>query len=47
MSFDPHFARDILLPLVAAAYQVFERPGIDPDLPAGYRKTALVEANLA
>lgn len=45
MSFDPHFARDIMLPLVAAAYQVFERPGMDPDLPAGYRKTALVEAN--
>ena len=45
MSFDPHFARDIMLPLVAAAYQVSERPGMDPVLPAGYRKTALVEAN--
>jgi hypothetical protein len=28
MSFDPQFARDTMLPLVAAAYQVFEMPGI-------------------
>jgi hypothetical protein len=27
MSFDPQFARDTMLPLVAAAYQVFEMPG--------------------
>ena len=26
MSFDPQFARDTMLPLVAAAYQVFEMP---------------------
>lgn len=47
MSFDPHFARDIMLPLVAAAYQVFETPGATPVLPPGYHQTALVEADLA
>jgi triacylglycerol lipase len=47
MSFDPQFARDTVLPLVEAAYQVFEHPGVTPVLPPGYRQTALVEADVA
>ena len=42
MSFDPQFARDTVLPLVQAAYQVFHNPDVDPTLPAGYQKTALL-----
>jgi hypothetical protein len=38
MSFDPQFARDTVLPLVQAAYQVFHNPDVDPTLPAGYQK---------
>ena len=45
MSFDPQFARDTVLPLVQAAYQVFHNPDVDPTLPAGYQKTALLEAD--
>ncbi|RZT12244.1 lipase (class 3) [Mycobacterium sp. BK558] len=45
MSFDPQFARDVTLPLVEAAYQVFRNPGADPTLPAGFQKTALLEAD--
>jgi hypothetical protein len=45
MSFDPQFARDTTLPLVDAAYQVFRHPEADPKLPAGYQKTALLEAD--
>ncbi|AFM15178.1 Lipase (class 3) [Mycolicibacterium chubuense NBB4] len=45
MSFDPQFARDTVLPLVEAAYQVFDHPDADPTLPAGYQKTALLKAN--
>jgi len=45
MSFDPQFARDTVLPLVQAAYQVFHNPGVDPTLPGGYQKTALLEAD--
>ena len=44
-SFDPQFARDTVLPLVQAAYQVFHNPDVDPTLPAGYQKTALLEAD--
>ena len=45
MSFDPQFARDTVLPLVQAAYQVFHNPGVDPTLPGGYQKSALLEAD--
>src|SRR6476620_9661730 len=45
MSFDPQFARDTVLPLVQAAYQVFHNPDVDPTLPGGYQKTALLEAD--
>lgn len=45
MSFDPQFARDTVLPLVQAAYDVFNSPDADPTLPAGYQKTALLEAD--
>ena len=45
MSFDPQFARDTVLPLVEAAYQVFHNPDVDPTLPAGYQKTALLKAD--
>ena len=45
MSFDPQFARDTVLPLVQATYQVFHNPDVDPTLPAGYQKTALLEAD--
>ncbi len=45
MSFDPQFARDTILPLVEAAYQVFHDPHVDPPLPPGYQKTALLEAD--
>jgi hypothetical protein len=45
MSFDPQFARDTILPLVEAAYQVFQRPDVDPTLPSGFQKTALLEAD--
>ena len=38
MSFDPQFARDTVLPLVQAAYQVFHNPDVDPTLPGGYRR---------
>src|SRR6476469_5318000 len=47
MSFDPQFARDTVLPLVQAAYQVFHNPDVDPTLPGGYQKTALLEADPA
>ncbi len=46
MSFDPQFARDTVLPMVAAAYQVAETPGTTPVLPPRYHQTALVEADL-
>jgi hypothetical protein len=46
MSFDPQFVRDIMLPLVAAAYQIFENPGATPVLPPGNHQTALLEADL-
>ena len=46
MSFDARFARDIMLPLVEATYQVFEKSDVIADLPPGYRQTALVEADL-
>ena len=45
MSFDPRFARDTILPMAQAAYAVFHAPGAEPALPAGYRKTALLEAD--
>jgi hypothetical protein len=45
MSFDPQFTHDTTLPLVEAAYQVFHDPEVDPALPAGYQKTALLEAD--
>jgi triacylglycerol lipase len=45
VSFDPLFARDTMLPLVAAAYQVFETPDATPVLPPGYQQTALLEAD--
>src|ERR1700716_545649 len=45
MSFDPQFARDTVLPLVQAAYQVFHNPDVDPTVPGGYQKTALLEAD--
>lgn len=43
--FDPEFALDVLLPLAQAAYAVMNNPGVDPQLPDGYRKTALIEAH--
>src|SRR5258708_16200158 len=45
MSFDPQFARDTVLPLVQAAYQVFHNPDVDPTLPGGYQKPALLESD--
>jgi hypothetical protein len=45
MRFDPQFARDTVLPLVQAAYQVFHGPDVDPTLPGGYQKTALLDAD--
>jgi hypothetical protein len=45
MSFDPQFARDTVLPLVQAAYQVFRNPDVAPTLPGGYQKSALLEAD--
>jgi hypothetical protein len=35
MSFDPRFTRDVVLPLAAAAYAVFDAPTADPPLPLG------------
>jgi hypothetical protein len=45
MSFDPQFARDTVVPMAQAAYTVFETPGAEPVLPAGYHKTALLQAD--
>ncbi|MUL82969.1 MULTISPECIES: lipase family protein [unclassified Mycolicibacterium] len=45
MSFDPRFTRDTILPMAQAAYAVFQTPGAEPALPAGYRKTALLEVD--
>jgi hypothetical protein len=47
MSFDPQFARDTVLPMAQAAYAVFVTPGADPGLPAGYRKSALLQADVS
>ncbi len=43
MAFDAVFARDVALPLAAAAYDVMN--GLPATLPAGYVQTALVEAD--
>src|SRR5436305_5340632 len=43
--FNSKFALDVVLPLAQAAYAVMKNPGVDPQLPNGYRKTALIEAN--
>lgn len=45
MSFDPRFASETILPLAQAAYAVFQNPGAEPPLPAGYHKTALLRAD--
>jgi hypothetical protein len=45
VSFDPLFARDTILPMAQAAYTVFRTPSAEPTLPAGYRKTGLLEAD--
>ncbi len=43
MAFDAVFARDVALPLAAAAYNVMN--GLPAALPAGYVQTALIEAD--
>jgi triacylglycerol lipase len=43
VTFDPAFARDVVLPLAAAAYQVMD--GRSPTLPPGYAQTALIRAD--
>lgn len=47
VSFDPRLARDVVLPLAAAAAAVFDNPGAAPVLPDGYHFTALLEADEA
>lgn len=47
MTFDPQFTRDTVLPMAQAAYAVFVTPGAEPVLPAGYRKTALLQADVS
>jgi hypothetical protein len=46
MSFDPAFARTVMLPFVRAAYAVTADPTHEPQLPAGFTKTALLEADM-
>src|SRR5690348_2288371 len=46
MSFDPTFARTVMLPFVRAAYAVTADPTHEPQLPAGFTKTALLEADM-
>ncbi|GFG75022.1 lipase family protein [Mycobacterium botniense] len=46
MSFNPRFTRDTVLPMAEAAYAVFTTPAAEPALPAGYRKTALLQADV-
>jgi triacylglycerol lipase len=46
MSFDPTFARTVMLPFVRAAYAVTANPTHEPQLPAGFTKTALLEADV-
>ncbi|WP_428340081.1 lipase family protein [Mycobacterium sp.] len=43
MSFDPAFARDVVLPLAQAAYTVMD--GNPAVLPAGYSQTSLIQAD--
>lgn len=43
MAFDALFARDVVLPLAAAAYQVMD--GKSPTLPPGFAQTALIRAD--
>jgi triacylglycerol lipase len=43
VAFDPLFARDVALPLAAAAYQVMD--GSPPTLPSGFAQTALIRAD--
>ena len=45
--FDKEFALNVALPLAEAAYAVMHNPIADPALPAGYRKTALIQAHSA
>ena len=42
--FDLDFALDVAMPLCQAAYAVMQSDGAEPELPAGYRMTAVVKA---
>lgn len=46
MSFDPTFARTVMLPFVRAAYAVTADPTHAPQLPDGFTQTALLEADM-
>ena len=46
MSFDPTFARTVMLPFVRAAYAVTADPTHEPQLPDGFTQTALLQADM-
>jgi len=47
MSFDPTFARTVMLPFVRAAYAVTADPTHAPPLPNGFTQTALLKADMS